>query len=657
MDSETFLLGWRVSICCLVIGFSTQNQQIGQIGLGSKPAMAIAGVGRLRVRELPSRVGLQLEVLETRCLLSAGDLLAVTTPPPGVGWPGGPGLSGLVAGTSFGLTVTAEKADGTVDTSYNGSVTIASALVGSNTPSALNGPLTVTAVNGVATFSGLTEDDVAWFSLQISGSDLPATANAGTSLFTTAGPASQLVISRPQPSSFLDTQHSEPITSPFYNPITKAPFGLEVVAEDRFGNMTNFDGDVTISLGDNPAAATLGGTLTVHMAGTFVDLDNLILDTVGSGVTLQATAAGLTAGISPAFAVTEQLVVTTQPPSSVEAGTPFGLVVKVEDGLGNVDTNFNGDISVTSADFTSLQSTVTVTAVNGVATFTGVTEAINGNDNLDISAGPLVRDFLSDAPASVSTDAIRVLDGIEPPGSGVSDPPGNIELPFLQTSTANQTSFVAALYRDVLGRAPDAAGSSNWVAQLQAGASQQQVAQAFWESSEHRTLEVTGYYQSLLQRTPDAAGLANWVSALQAGQSETAVELAFMTSPEFLAKHSSTGGDFLNALYEGALGRAATAAEIASWQNQVFPLPFIPFGAPPDEAEVMVDHEIALGVLNSSEASMHLIDMDYSQFLQRSVDPTGAQYWLAALQGGASPTALSEGILGSNEYFWHAASS
>ena len=54
----------------------------------------------------------------------------------------------------FGLTVTDEYANGVVDTAFNGSVTIRL----SNNPSSgtLGGTLTVNAVNGVATFSGLT---------------------------------------------------------------------------------------------------------------------------------------------------------------------------------------------------------------------------------------------------------------------------------------------------------------------------------------------------------------------------------------------------------------------------------------------------------------------------------------------------------------------
>ncbi len=75
--------------------------------------------------------------------------LVVTTQPP----------SSVTAGNSFGLTVSVENSQGTVQTGFTGSVTIAlESNPGSGT---LNGTLTVNASAGVATFSGLTLDQAA----------------------------------------------------------------------------------------------------------------------------------------------------------------------------------------------------------------------------------------------------------------------------------------------------------------------------------------------------------------------------------------------------------------------------------------------------------------------------------------------------------------
>ncbi len=121
-----------------------------------------------------------------------------------------------------------------------------------------------------------------------------------------------------------------------------------------------------------------------------------------------------------------QLVVTTPPdPNPVTAGSPFGLVVQAEDGSGNLDPNYNGNVTIAATDET-LYGPTTVTAVNGVATFTGLTldyarPAVNGPDEtLEITAGGLAgtsphitvnpgppAQFSAFAPASVASGAVR----------------------------------------------------------------------------------------------------------------------------------------------------------------------------------------------------------------------------------------------------------
>ena len=67
---------------------------------------------------------------------------------------------------------------------------------------------------------------------------------------------------------------------------------------------------------------------------------------------------------------------TQPPPASVTAGSPFGLTVQAEDSSGNLDTSFNGTVTVALANNpggATLGGTLTVTASGGVATFSGLT--------------------------------------------------------------------------------------------------------------------------------------------------------------------------------------------------------------------------------------------------------------------------------------------
>ena len=70
------------------------------------------------------------------------------------------------------------------------------------------------------------------------------------------------------------------------------------------------------------------------------------------------------------------LVVTAQPPDSVTAGSGFGLTVTLEDNSGDVISSFDGNVSVglsNNPGGADLGGSLTVTAHDGVATFSGLT--------------------------------------------------------------------------------------------------------------------------------------------------------------------------------------------------------------------------------------------------------------------------------------------
>ena len=97
------------------------------------------------------------------------------------------------------------------------------------------------------------------------------------------------------------------------------------------------------------------------------------------------------------------LVVTAQPPGSVTAGSGFGLTVTAEDSSGNVDTSFNGTVTVALASNpggATLGGTLTATAQDGVATFSDLT--------LDKAGSGLHASHLSGrACSSATTERLR----------------------------------------------------------------------------------------------------------------------------------------------------------------------------------------------------------------------------------------------------------
>ncbi len=110
------------------------------------------------------------------------------------------------------------------------------------------------------------------------------------------------------------------------------------------------------------------------------------------------------------------LAVTTQPHSSITAGTDFGLTVTAEDASGNVDTSFNGTITVAllnNPTGTTLGGTLTVTAQDGVANFSDLTlDTVGSGYTLIVSAsdaGTRPTDAFDVTPATASQLVVTAL--------------------------------------------------------------------------------------------------------------------------------------------------------------------------------------------------------------------------------------------------------
>ena len=288
---------------------------------------------------------------------SPGDPIVVTTQPP----------ANITAGVPFGMVVTAENADGSVNTSYNGVVSLTNFGYGP-----LGGKTSVAAVNGVAIFAGLTLTQAGSFDIL----DVNATGQTGvdTNYFNVA-PAAATKLA---------------VVLPYSTPEAGSRFSLSVDAVDPYGNTDpSYNGLVTIALATNSGGATLGGTLTATAVNGVATFTNVTVTAPGVGYTITATAPGLAAGVSASLTVQDNLIVTTQPPASVTAGVPFGLVATVEDANGNANTAFIGPVTVAASLFFSspVTGTLTVNAVNGVATFTNlILKTVSTFDQLTVSA-------------------------------------------------------------------------------------------------------------------------------------------------------------------------------------------------------------------------------------------------------------------------------
>ena len=267
-----------------------------------------------------------------------------------------------VAGQSIApaVQVTALDAGGNLVPTFTGNVTVT---LGNNPGgSTLGGTTTAGAVNGVATFGNLTLDKTApgyWLSATSTG----LSTATSSSFNVTAGAATQLVFG------------TEPGTTSAGHQFTPA---VKVRALDGLGNLApTFTGNVSIAFGSNPTGGTLSGTTPVAAVGGVATFADLIINKVGTGYTLVASATGFTPVASTTFDITPgtatQLVFTVQPSNTV-AGQQIAPSVQVSalDAGSNPVPSFTGDVTLTLGNNPGgsiLGGTTTVAAVGGVATF------------------------------------------------------------------------------------------------------------------------------------------------------------------------------------------------------------------------------------------------------------------------------------------------
>jgi len=239
-------------------------------------------------------------------LTTNADHFVVTQPPP----------SSLTAGSPFGLTVQAENSSGNLDSSVNGTVTVALA----NNPggATLGGTLSVMASSGVATFSNLAlTQAAASYTLAVTSSGVDSVTTSAITV--TPAAATQLAITQQPPATVK----------------VSSGFGLQASIEDQYGNVvTTATGSVSVAFANNPTGATLGGTRSVSASQGVATFSALTINEVGSGYTLQVSSTGFNSVISNAINVTKK-------------GTSGAIVAQ---GGGNVPDPFLAPLVLDSPD-------------------------------------------------------------------------------------------------------------------------------------------------------------------------------------------------------------------------------------------------------------------------------------------------------------------
>ena len=148
---------------------------------------------------------------------------------------------------------------------------------------------------------------------------------------------------------------------------------------------------------------------------------------------------------------------------------------------------------------------------------------------------------------------------------------------FLESGEGDDmTQCIARLYQAFYRRLPDTGGFVYWMDARRSGSwSLHRIAEQFARAPEfsrmYGSLDDAGYvdlvYRNVLGRNPDAAGKQYWVDQLAAGVTRGRVMTGFSESPEYKASQRSRM--HVVACYGVMLNRIPTSSELSAWQSQV----------------------------------------------------------------------------------------
>jgi hypothetical protein len=490
----------------------------------------------------------------------------------------GPGLADI--GSPFTLTVTAQDDAAHTLPGYTGRVHFAS----SDSLAGLPADYTFTAGDqGVKTFTGLVLRTAGYPTITVSD-----TTNAnilGTTAVGVSGPATHFSVSAPNTA---------------YQGV---PALVTVIALDAGNRVASgYAGTVHFSSGDGlsqlpadfPFPAEANGRAVFPVTwNSLASQTLLVADTANSAVKGSASVA-VAPGLSCAM--------TALPAYSAPAFTVRWTATDFPAGGGIV--SYDVYVSTDGGPFAIWQRGTTQTSV----TYAGV-------------ANRTYRFY------ALATDAV---------GAHSATPAAAQATTQTLLDTASK-QWVAAVYQDVLGRAPDLGGLLSWARQLDQGANRTSLATKIATSSEYYTIVIRRAYQQFLGRQPDAKGLASWLYQMQHGLTDEWLESHFIASPEYYRRAGNTDKGWVNAMYQDLLGRRPDPVGEANWLYRL--------------AHGARRLDVAHGFAASKERETLRIQADYRAYLGRDADPQGLANWLNAFLHGKTNEDLIAAFVGSDEYY------
>ncbi len=199
--------------------------------------------------------------------------------------------------------------------------------------------------------------------------------------------------------------------------------------------------------------------------------------------------------------------------------------------------------------------------------------------------------------------------------------------------------FIEAVYRDVLGRAPESTAVKNhYIALMAGGLSRYGMANAFNNSDEYRMKKITEAYQRALKRDPEPGGAAYWLGELRRGRlSPEELYSTFLFSDEmYYGQGGGTNAGYVTALYRELLMREPDQGGMNDWMTRL--------------STTGNRSIVSSGIWYSPEKYRVRANEAYVTFLDRSAAPQEQDYWGSVAQATGA-TNMRSMIIASAEYW------
>ncbi len=230
-------------------------------------------------------------------------------------------------------------------------------------------------------------------------------------------------------------------------------------------------------------------------------------------------------------------------------------------------------------------------------------------------------------------------------------------VPVTSIDRPQLTDQIGRLYQAYFLRAPDAAGLEYWSTRRASRVSLESISAEFAGGAEFTTRYgqlsnaafVDLVYRNVLGREPDAQGAAFWVGRLAAGVRRGDIMLAFSEAPEFLAKTGTSAPVSANPnaiwrLYRAYFTRGADQAGMDFWVESM--AGGTTLSTISNEFAAGAEFRSRYGTLSNAA----FVDLVYGNVLGRPADASGAAFWVGRLNAGATRGDVMLGFSESAEF-------